>query len=415
MSQKKDLVIVGGGAAGILMATILACEKDKSRLNITLVDSKSFFEYTPSLCSVLYKTTDKDFETHFKNITENYTSILDPLGITFIHGKIVDLEENKVVLNNGYLYFDYAILCTGSHNSAPWRIDHDHKTLVDIEDRLNYLKDQREIYKNAKDILCIGGGPVGVELVTEIIHRSPEKNITLINSNGIVLPNAPHNIGKLCNDIIMEKKALKVFHGERAYPISGLSCPNANGRYQYKTSRTGVTIESDLVYTAIGIKPNTEYLRVFHSDWLNEKGQVIVNSYLQVEGTTNIYSVGDMNSVDDQKMYFTAHMQGLHCVYNLRRLLTGKEQKPYLGCRDGMLVSLGPTHGIGYLTGILFRGLPFSTKKGSSMVSYLKYIIERVTMNDFHLKKVANTLLYYIHEKGQPIARICEFMERSHS
>ncbi|KAL0098159.1 hypothetical protein J3Q64DRAFT_1716984 [Phycomyces blakesleeanus] len=417
---KKKIIIVGGGAAGILAAMNLGCHKDKDKMEITLVDSKSFYEYTPGLCSVLYEPTEQKFLEHYGKITATYESLLKPLGITFILGRIEDIKDNKVVLHDSQeIEFDYAILCTGSSYAAPWKLSNlggsdgdggdaggDDSETIELGQRIDYLTAQRKRYQEAKEIICIGGGPVGVEIATEIAHRSPTKTITLVNSQDYVLKSAPSSLGKHCQTIIENTRPIHLICGEHASPVDNNAKPDADGKYHYETDKTHTQITGDLVYNAIGIKPNTHFLAGSHSDWLNSKGYVKIDPFLHVNGTTNIYAIGDMNNHEDPKMFFTAHMQAVHCVHNLHLEINNKKPVEYKGSRVSMIVSLGPTFGIGYVSGLTLRGRPFETKKGSRIAAQMKHLIERVTMNDLRLKQPVNFALYYTHEKAQILARI---------
>jgi len=136
----------------------------------------------------------------------------------------------------------------------------------------------------------------------------------------------------------------------------------------------------------------------------DDKKQVVVDDTLKVRGTTNIFAVGDVNSVQEPKMFYTAHIQAVHFVKNMRRILKNITRDellvPYQGAKINMVVSMGPSHAVGHVSGINLTGWPLGTKHGSRVAAVTKYFIERITMNDLGLKIPVNNLLYYTQEKG---------------
>ncbi|CEP15901.1 hypothetical protein [Parasitella parasitica] len=391
--NQTKLVILGGGAAGLMIAMQLAKTK---HLEITLIDSKSFYEYTPALCSVLFEPTEKAFERHFDSITFDYAPYLANLNIKFILGKISAVKEGKVGQSQ-IVDYDYAVICTGSSYADPWKSTspEDGGTL-DTAARLSFLRQHRQKCQSSQDILCIGGGPVGVETATEIACRSPSKKITLIDANETVLASAPAGLGQHAQTIIDSKPSIRSIHKERAYEKG-----KRGDKLIYETSQSHTIIEADLVYNCLGTTPNSGFL---DGAWLDDKKQVLVDDTLKVCGTANVFAVGDVNSVQEPNMFYTAHMQAVHFAKNMRRILknTAREELllPYQGSKINMVVSLGPSHAVAHISGINLTGWPFGAKQGSRIAALTKFFIERITMNDFGLKIPVNKLLYYTQEKG---------------
>ena len=67
----------------------------------------------------------------------------------------------------------------------------------------------------AKDIVIIGGGPVGVELAGEIATDTKEKKITLIHSKPALIDNGPF-LEKFRKQLLdaLEKKGVEVLLGK---------------------------------------------------------------------------------------------------------------------------------------------------------------------------------------------------------
>lgn len=286
--------------------------------------------------------------------------------------------------------YDYLVICTGSSYADPWKTQNGTEC-VDLNTRINFLNQQRDNYKQAQDILCIGGGPVGVELVTEISYRTPEKRITLVDTNKTVLANAPEGIGKNAQRILETRKSITSILNQSASEKS-----QEGNKFIYETDKSHTEIKADLVYNCIGVTPNSGFLQENHADWLNEKKQIIVDPGLRV--AKNVFAVGDVNSVNEPKMFYTAHMQAIHFVRNMVRIIKNNTNDenliPYHQSRPNMIISMGHQYAIGYVSGIKLTGWPLGLNKGSYIASWGKYMIERITMNDCHLKLAVNDVLY---------------------
>lgn len=285
-------------------------------------------------------------------------------------------------------------ICTGSSYADPWKTNDITHTLT-LEARLAYLKEQRQAYLAADSILCIGGGPVGVEVVGEISYRSPQTAITLINSGEQVLSSAPANLGKHAQRILEHRENIVLIMNEKA---------EKKAEDVYETDKTHRQIKADLVYNCIGVKPNSEFLKESHADWLDEKGYIHVERTLNVRGTDNVFAIGDINNIGEPKLYYTAHMQAMHCVRNLSRVLNGQEMVPYHSASPAMFISMGPHYSVGTISGIIqFTGWPFNKNKGSKIAAWLKYIIEKVSVQGGSSIEVLMNETLYLYNSAQHV------------
>ncbi|KAF7723474.1 Apoptosis-inducing factor 2, partial [Apophysomyces ossiformis] len=299
-----------------------------------------------------------------------------------------------VILHDGReIAYGYCVICTGSSYKVPWKVS--CESITSLEERFEYLQSQRELYKQAKNILCIGAGAVGVEVASEICSRDPSKRVTLINSGSVALASAPGNLGASAQIILSNIPSLSLISNELAL---------SNDGKHYQTNKSKTVITADLVYQCVGITPNTEFLHQTHPQWLNEKKFIKVDNFLKA--SDEVFAIGDVNGSDDPKMFFNAHMQAVHTARNIQRILKGHKPIPYKGSRPAMVVSLGPNHAVGYVAGISLTGWPFNRRQGSKLASISKGMIERITMDDLYLEKPTNRVLYYTHEKGQLIPQI---------
>lgn len=113
----KNLVILGAGTAGTMMANHLVSKLPKKEWNIHIVDQYKTHYYQPGF---LFLPFDIYTEDQVKKVSEKFI----PKGVHYIQQKIekIDAENNLVSLENGSLAYDILIIATGS-KIAPNEVD----------------------------------------------------------------------------------------------------------------------------------------------------------------------------------------------------------------------------------------------------------------------------------------------------
>ena len=85
VSGKRDLLIVGGGFAGFVVAR--HCKK---HFNVTLIDAKEYFEYTPGILRAYVKPE------HLQELTFKYQPVFDSMGVKFVWGEVKKIDGEKM-------------------------------------------------------------------------------------------------------------------------------------------------------------------------------------------------------------------------------------------------------------------------------------------------------------------------------
>lgn len=92
-----------------------------------------------------------------------------------------------------------------------------------------------------------------------------------------------------------------------------------NGSTEINLSN-GETRVAELFLNTFGVFPNTSFLP---KDLLNENLEVVVDEYLRVESTTNLWAAGDVSNAQG-KQFPNAESQAHHLAKNLDLVLKGK-------------------------------------------------------------------------------------------
>lgn len=162
MSEKISVVIVGGGEAGIGVATALD-KSGPSSLEVTLVTEFEYLRHHPAALRAIV-TAEGELEKHivagydfvFGKDKKNGVGRIGKVKV----GKVISTEETEdggfVHLENGErLHWDYLVVASGSEWSGPLRWP------SKIEDVPGYLDNWREKFSSAKSVLLVGAGAVG--------------------------------------------------------------------------------------------------------------------------------------------------------------------------------------------------------------------------------------------------------------
>jgi len=170
--MKLNIVIIGGGFAGINLAKELGDNKD---YQITLVDKNNYNFFPPLIYQVATAFLEPSSISYpFRTLFAGKKNLHFRLGVL----KKVVPEENKVELSNGVLYYDHLVFATGAEtnyfgienikkNAIPM------KTLADAIKMRNILlmrmeeasiSNDPEHIKKLLTLVVAGGGPTGVEI-----------------------------------------------------------------------------------------------------------------------------------------------------------------------------------------------------------------------------------------------------------
>ena len=381
-APKKNIVIVGGGAAGIELATRLGNKLGKQQqAQITLVDAQTTHFWKPLLHEVAAGSLNA-FEDELSYLAQAKWN-----HFHFIPGRMASLNREdksiglspvvddygREVVPERTLSYDQLVLAVGStanHFNTPGATEHClfldnrqqaeriHTTLIN-----HYLHAQASNNTTAKlRIAIIGAGATGVELAAELHYAGielarygldaikPEHlEVTLIEGGERILPALPERIsisvGRQLNKI-----GIRVKTGQMVSEI------RANGL----VTRGGEFIESDLRIWAAGIKA-PEFLGSLDGLASNHINQLLVRPTLQTTLDDEIYALGDCASctlINRSGESFTippraqaAHQQAALLAKSLATQVRGGNPLTYNYRDYGSLISLSHFSAVGNLMG----------------------------------------------------------------
>ncbi|MEL5721715.1 MAG: FAD-dependent oxidoreductase [Treponemataceae bacterium] len=199
--------------------------------------------------------------------------------------KILPQDKKVIVkdLKTGKEYeetYDKLTLSPGANAIMPKSIEGiDGENVFSLKNIPDLKKiDDYIISKNAKNIVVVGGGFIGLEVMENL--KRAGKNLTLVEATDQIMAPLDYDMSQILNKEIFDngvnlilKDAVKAIHKDKV------------------VLESGKTIESDLVIMAIGVRAETTLAKNCGIE-LGETGAIKVNHNYQTN-YPDIYAVGD--------------------------------------------------------------------------------------------------------------------------
>ncbi|MDO5671831.1 MAG: FAD-dependent oxidoreductase [Actinomycetaceae bacterium] len=322
-----SVVVVGGGYGGITVAGGLDEVAD-----VTLIEQKDQFVHHAAVDSVWGHT-----------IFMPYSRLLKRGKI--VHGTAMRVEGTTVyVAGQDPIEGDYLVLATGT--TYPFPAKHQVSQAAVAKARLDQC---RANLANANRVLLVGAGTVGVEFAGEISATFPDLQIIMVDR-------APHILGtpgysqELIDDLTRQLKdrgVELVLGAPLAYmPPSDMGVLSSF----YVETTDGVGIEADMWFICYGARTATGYFHGAYSELLHGDGTIMVNEYMQVRGTQNVYAVGDITDVPESKRADAARAHARVVVANIKDQLANRAPSTtYSPGKEWIVLPLGPDGGASQL------------------------------------------------------------------
>lgn len=325
MTHTTHTLIIGGGFAGATAAQ----ELSKAGVDVTLVDRKDYFEVTYANLRNLV-----DFDALGSAPRKLYKDFIQG---QFVQAGITKLNTKRALLDNGdQIEFTRTIIATGSrYNDFPLA-----KSInaLSIKERNNELKASTDRLAKASSVLIIGAGAVGVELAGEVAAKHPHIKVLLAELGNTVLGGYSEKAQRKATEQL-EELGVSVMTNRRFEQTGD----------KFHDKKSGETITADVVYTAVGVKPNSEFLEAELANVLTPNGLIKVDEFYKVAQTDNLYAVGDVADLPDLKLGAFATPQAKKLVANLIAEQKGKALKAHKKGPVMGIFPIGPEKGVAQL------------------------------------------------------------------
>jgi NADH dehydrogenase len=382
------IVIVGGGAGGLELATRLGDRLGrKRRARVTLVDCSRTHLWKPLLHEVAAGSMDlyehdlsylAQARWHHFEFQLGRMDGLERARRAILIGPTRDESTGEELIPRREIFYDTLVIAVGSTTNdfgtpgarehaisldTPEQAERFHRKLVNACIRANAQAEP--LRPEQLNVGIIGAGATGVELAAEL-HKTtrelvaygfdkidPERDIrmTIIEAAPRILPALPERVALAAQELLRELH-VEVLTGERVTEVRDNAVLTSSGRI----------IPVELTVWAAGIKA-PEFLRQIDGLESNRQNQLVVQPTLQTTRDENVFAMGDCACCPWPRhaqcvpaRAQAAHQQATHLVRNIERRIDGKTLEPYVYRDFGSLVSLGEYSTVGSLMGKLIGG-----------------------------------------------------------
>jgi NADH dehydrogenase len=385
------IVIVGGGAGGLELATKLGDSLGKKKkAEITLIDCTKTHVWKPLLHEIAAGSMNPDkheLEYMAQAHWHHFRFRLGRMDRLNRHKKEVSIapyidEDGKEIIPRRSFQYDTLIISVGSTtNDFGIKGAAEHSIALDTQEQaevfhqklhhaiLKAQTQKKAIQPGQLEVVIVGAGATGVELAAEL-HKAtremtaygidrvnPDRDIkiSIIEASSRLLPALPK---KLSHSVELELRKLRVhlYMGERVTSVSAKGV----------TTHTKRFVPSALVVWAAGVKA-PDFLKKIDGLETKSINQLLVHTTLQTTRDDSIFAFGDCAAcpIDGTDQFVppraqAAHQQASLLFKSMKMRVKGKVNLPQYIYKDyGSLVNMGEYSTVGNLMGSLMGGSMF--------------------------------------------------------
>ncbi|SDS72375.1 sulfide:quinone oxidoreductase [Formosa sp. Hel1_31_208] len=323
----KELLILGAGTSGTMMANHLRKTLPKKDWNITIVDQEETHYYQPGFLFLpfdLYKS---------KDVKKKIDKFI-PKGVQLINEKIDRIDkDNDIVLlkNNTSLKYDILIIATGT-KIAPQEIegmlgDHWYDTVFDFYtfEGARNLRNKLRNWEGGKLVVHITEMPIKCPVAplefafladSYFINKGmrDKVDITYVTpmSGAFTKPKATEALEHL-----LDQKHIKV--------VPDFNIEHVDGAHQKIVDYAGEEVAYDLLVT---VPTNMGDDMIERSGFGDELNFVPTDkASLQTTVKDNIFAIGDATNIPASKAGSVAHFEAEILTENIKRYIAGEALK----------------------------------------------------------------------------------------
>ena len=355
MENKKHIVIIGAGFAGLKLARTLNNHADYT---ITLIDKNNYHQFQPLFYQVAMANLDasnisfplRSIFKKSKNVSIRVETVLN-----------INTDKNTVETDSNVFKYDYLVIATGAKtnyfgnksiedNAFPMKSTWEalqirNSLLKHFEDAVSSkTKDNSKILS----IVIVGGGPTGVELSGALAemkrdslpHEYPDidfsqMNIYLLEGTSKLLANMSEQSSKSAKEYLESMGVtVKINTIVKEYDGENVVLQDTS------------TIKSTIVIWAAGVKGNVPAgMDLMH---ISKSNQLKTDAFNKVLLTNNIFAIGDIALIESElhpkgfpQLASVAIDQAMNVANNFKRLATNKPLLPYQYINKGSMATVG--------------------------------------------------------------------------
>jgi NADH dehydrogenase len=437
---RHRIVIVGGGAGGLELATLLGNTLGRrGQAEVTLIEKTRTHVWKPKLHEIASGSMDMSAhevgylaQSHWHHFRYRVGEMvgLDRERREVLVAPYVDDEGQQVTPQRVFAY-DTLVMAVGSQSNdfgTPGVREHAMKLESHADARRFHARmvnacirahaQTTPLRPEQLHVAIIGAGATGVELAAEL-HRTTREvvafgldrvnadkdiKVTVIEAAPRVLPALPPRLSQATEDLLRQL-GVEVCTNATVAAVEPGGVRLADGRL----------LPAELVVWAAGVKA-PDFLKDIAGLETNRINQLAVTPTLQTSRDDNIFALGDCAAcawpqANQGQGGFVppraqaAHQQALHMVKQIRRRLAGKPLLDYRYRDFGSLVSLGEFSTVGNMMGGLIGGSLMVEGLFARLMYLSLYKMHELALHGFP-KVTLDTLARLIVRRTEPHVKL---------
>ena len=319
MENKKHIVIVGGGFAGLELVKVL---NRSGKYKITLVDMNNYNFFPPLLYQLAAGFMEPSSISYpFRRLFRKYKNARFRMATL----REVVPSENKLILSNGELHYDVLVMATGAESNFFGNKDVEEKAMPmkTVGDALMlrnlvYTRleratrtEDKELRRKLLSFAIAGAGPTGVELsgifaeMKQNIMRKDYPELTYDDLGDIYLIDGQNTVlapmskkAQAYTEKILLKKGVKLKLGVQVTDFLNDEVYLSDG----------TILDARNLIWAAGISAKS-FKGIDDKQYLGRGRRMKTDAYNKMEGFENIYAIGDSSIMTADPHFPQGHPQ----------------------------------------------------------------------------------------------------------
>ena len=192
----------------------------------------------------------------------------------------------------------HIIIATGGRSRELPALKQDGKKIIGYREAMN-------LPSQPKSIIVVGSGAIGVEF--GYFYNSMGTKVTIVEFLPRVVPVEDEDISKEL-DKNLKKQGIDIMVSSE---VTSADTSGNGVKAKVKTATGEVTLEADILLSAVGVAANIEGIGLEELGIKTDKGRIMVDKYYQTN-VPGIYSIGDC--APGQALAHVASKEGIICV-----------------------------------------------------------------------------------------------------
>jgi NADH dehydrogenase len=364
-----NVVIIGGGFAGVKAALELANEK---KIKVTLISERDHFLFYPALYSTATGRSRKQSILPLTHLFRN-------TNVTVVQDTVISIDAPRriVVTKDGEFRYDRAVFALGVVTSyfgisGLDTYSYSIKSAPEIDRFKQHLHEEMTSEKHLdKNYIIVGAGPTGVELSAALAHylkkianahniKSSKIRLSLVEAAPRVLPR------------MSEQASAVVEERLKQLGVTVMTNKNVESEDDDSIIISGKDIPSKTVVWTSGVSNHPFFAE--HSDIfkLAKNGRVEVDPHLKAD--EHIYVVGDNADTRYTGLAQTALYDGIFVAKAIKAEVRGEALPTYAPKKQPVVIPVGDNWALLEYGPIRVTGLLASlVRRAADLIGYMDF------------------------------------------